>query len=83
MYFDSSLNLEGVGIGVHFISPQGNHLKYVLQIHYKVSNNGTAYEALKHGLRIAVSLGIKQLIATMTTRSSSTKSTRHAISRRK
>jgi ribonuclease HI len=38
-------------------------LKYVLQIHYKASNNGTEYEALIHGLRIAVSLGIKQLIA--------------------
>jgi ribonuclease HI len=38
-------------------------LKYILQIHYKASNNGTEYEALIHGLRIAVSLGIKQLIA--------------------
>jgi ribonuclease HI len=56
------LNLEGVGAGVLFISPQGDHLKYVLQIHYKVSNNGTEYEALIHGLRIAVSLGIKRLI---------------------
>jgi hypothetical protein len=38
-------------------------LKYVLQIHYKASNNGTEYEALIHGLRIVVSLGIKRLIA--------------------
>jgi ribonuclease HI len=43
--------------------PQGDHLKYVLQIHYKVSNNGAEYEALIHGLRITVSLGIKRLIA--------------------
>jgi ribonuclease HI len=34
-------------------------LKYVLQIHYKASNNGVEYEALIHGLRIVVSLGIK------------------------
>jgi hypothetical protein len=34
-----------------------------LQIHYKASNNGTEYEALIHGLRIAVFLGIKRLIA--------------------
>jgi hypothetical protein len=61
MYFDGSLNLEGAG--VLFISPQGDHLKYVLQIHYKASNNGAEYEALIHGLRIAVSLGIKRLIA--------------------
>jgi ribonuclease HI len=34
-----------------------------LQIHYKASNNGAEYEALIHGLRIEVSLGIKQLLA--------------------
>jgi ribonuclease HI len=45
------------------ISPQGEQLKYVLQIHYKASNNGAEYEALIHGLCIAVSLGIKRLLA--------------------
>jgi ribonuclease HI len=63
MYLDGSLNLKGSGAGVLFISPQGDHLKYVLQIHYKASNNSAEYKALIHGLRIAVSLGIKQLIA--------------------
>jgi hypothetical protein len=63
MYFNGSLNLEGVGTDVLFISPQGDHLKYVLQIHYKVSNNGAEYEALIHGLRITVYLRIKRLIA--------------------
>jgi ribonuclease HI len=63
MYFDSALNLEGAGIGVFLISPQGEQLKYVLQIHYKDSNNGAEYGALIHGLRIAVSLGIKRLLA--------------------
>jgi ribonuclease HI len=63
MYFDGSLNLEGAGAGVLFILPQGGHLKYVLQIHYKASNNSAEYEALIHGLCIAISLGIKRLIA--------------------
>jgi ribonuclease HI len=63
MYFDGSLNLEGVGAGVLFVSPQGDHLKYALQIHYKASNNSAEYEALIHGLRIVVSLEIKRLIA--------------------
>jgi ribonuclease HI len=44
------------------ISPQGEQLKYVVQIHYKASNNGAEYEALVHGLLIAVSLGIKRLL---------------------
>jgi ribonuclease HI len=63
MYFDGDLNLEGTGVGVLLISPQGEQLKYVLQIHYKASNNGAEYEALIHRLRIVVSLGIKQLLA--------------------
>jgi ribonuclease HI len=63
MYFDGPLNLEGASAGVLFISPLGDHLKYVLQIHYKASNNGAEYEAPIHGLRIVVSLGIKRLIA--------------------
>jgi ribonuclease HI len=63
MYFDGSLNLEGAGVGVLFISPQADHMKYVLEIHYKASNNGAKYEALIHELRIVVSLGIKRLIA--------------------
>jgi ribonuclease HI len=63
MYFNSSLNLEGAGAGMLFISPQGDHLKYVLHIRYKASNNSAEYEALIHGLCIDVSLGIKRLIA--------------------
>jgi ribonuclease HI len=62
MYFDGALNLKRAGAGVFLISPQGEQLKYVLQIHYKASNNGAEYEALVHGVRIVVSLGIKQLL---------------------
>jgi ribonuclease HI len=48
---------------VLFISPQGEQLKYILQIHNKASNNRAKYEDLIHGLRAAVSLGIKRLLA--------------------
>ncbi|XP_072146368.1 uncharacterized protein [Setaria viridis] len=63
MYFDGALNLEGAGAGVLFISPKSEQLKYVLQIHYKATNNDTEYEALIHGLRIAALLGIKHILA--------------------
>ena len=59
MYFDGSLKIEGGGTRVLFISPKGEQLKYVFQILFKVSNNEAKYEALLHGLRLAVSLGIK------------------------
>jgi hypothetical protein len=62
MYFDDSLKLEGAGAGVLLISPKGEQLKYVLQIFWKVSNNEDEYEALLHGLRLAISLGIKRLL---------------------
>jgi ribonuclease HI len=48
--------------GVLFIYPKGEKLKYVFQILFEVSNNEAKYEALLHGLHLAVSLGIKRLL---------------------
>jgi ribonuclease HI len=62
MYFDGSLKLDGGGAGVLFISPRGEQLKYVFQILFEVSNDEAEYEALLHGLCLAVSLGIKRLL---------------------
>ena len=59
MYFDGSLKLGGAGGGVLFISPDGKQLKYVLQILWQATNNEAEYEALIHGLRVAITLGIK------------------------
>jgi ribonuclease HI len=62
MYFDGSLKLDGGGAGILLISPRGEQLKYVLQILWTVSNNEAEYEALLHGLLLAISLGIKRLL---------------------
>ena len=62
MYLDGSLKLGGGGAGVLFISPKGEQLKYVFQILFEVSNNEAEYKALLHGLRLAISLGIKRLL---------------------
>nr|CAE03810.2 OSJNBa0027H09.10 [Oryza sativa Japonica Group]CAE76081.1 B1340F09.19 [Oryza sativa Japonica Group] len=62
MHFDGSKRLSGTGAGVVLISPTGERLSYVLWIHFSASHNVAEYEALLHGLRIAVSLGIKRLI---------------------
>jgi ribonuclease HI len=62
MYFNGSLKLDGGSAGVLFISPRDEQLKYVLQILWEVSNNEAEYEALLHGLRLAISLGIKRLL---------------------
>ena len=61
MYFDGSLNLNGAGVGVYFISSLGEKLCYVLHQHFRASKNTAEYEAALHGLRIAVELGVKRL----------------------
>ena len=61
MYFDGSLKLQGAGARILFIAPKGEQLKYALQLLFSASNNAAEYEALIHGLNIAISLGIKRL----------------------
>jgi ribonuclease HI len=62
MYFDASLNIDGVGAGVYFISSSRDRLSYVLRIHFKASNNAVEYEVALHDLRITIELSIKRLI---------------------
>jgi ribonuclease HI len=62
MYFDGLLRLQGAGPGILFIAPRGDQLKYALQLLFSASNNVVEYEALVHGLSIAISLDIKRLM---------------------
>src|SRR3954467_14188869 len=61
MHFDGSKMLAGLGAGVILTSPTGDTVQYVLQIMYTDSNNAAEYEALLHGIRMAVSMGIQRL----------------------
>jgi hypothetical protein len=63
IYFDGSLMKTGAGAGLLFISPLEKHLRYVLRLHFSVSNNVAEYEALVNGLRIAIELGVRRLDA--------------------
>jgi ribonuclease HI len=63
MYFDGSLMKTGAGAGLLFISPLRKHLRYMLRLHFPVSNNMAEYEALVNGLRIAIELGVRRLDA--------------------
>jgi ribonuclease HI len=44
------------------ISPEGDMLKYVIQIKFLATNNTAEYEGLVTGLRLAKELGIRQLL---------------------
>jgi hypothetical protein len=58
MYFDGSYTLKGAGAGVVLIPPEGDVLKYAIQIEFPTTNNTTEYEGLVIRLRLAKELGI-------------------------
>jgi ribonuclease HI len=51
-----------LGDGVVFTSPKRHKLLYVLQIHFRASNNVAEYEALVHGLKLAKEIGIRRIL---------------------
>jgi ribonuclease HI len=53
----------GAGVGLLFISPLGEHMRYAVRLHFPASNNMAEYEALLCGLKIAIETGIKLLNA--------------------
>ena len=61
MFFDGSLNINGAGAGILFVSPNKDKLRYVLRILFPASNNIAEYKACLHGIRLAVELGVKHL----------------------
>jgi ribonuclease HI len=63
MFFDGSLMKTGADANLLFISPLGNHLRYVLRLHFPASNNVAEYKALVNGLRITIELGVRRLYA--------------------
>jgi ribonuclease HI len=60
--FDGSKRVEGARAGVVLISPQGDKMKYVLQMSFpNASKNEAEYEALLHGMRMAKASGATRL----------------------
>jgi ribonuclease HI len=58
VYFDGSYTLKGVGAGVVPIPPEGEVLKYAIQLEFPATNNIAEYEGLVTSLRLAKDLGI-------------------------
>ena len=61
MYFDGSLMKKGTGVGLVFVSPLGVRMRYMVRLHFPLSNNVAEYEAHINGLHIAIELGIQRL----------------------
>jgi hypothetical protein len=58
IYFDESYSLKGVGAGVMLIPPEGNVIKYAIQLEFLATNNNANYEGLVTGLWLAKDLDI-------------------------
>jgi ribonuclease HI len=61
MYFNGSFTLNGVGVGIMLISPNGDRLLYVFQLYFRATSNVAEYEALVNDPRIATMLGVQWL----------------------
>jgi hypothetical protein len=58
MYFDGPYTLKGAGAGVVLIPPEGDVLKYAIQIDFPATNTAE-YEGLVTWLRLAKELSIR------------------------
>jgi ribonuclease HI len=59
MFFDCSYSLKGAGTGVVLIPPEGDILKYAIQLKFLATNNIIEYKELVTGLRLAKELDIR------------------------
>ncbi|XP_075658902.1 uncharacterized protein LOC142628746 [Castanea sativa] len=57
----SSVRKKG-GVGVIIITPEGETLKYGVQLTFSATNNETEYEGVLRELRVGKALGIKNLL---------------------
>jgi ribonuclease HI len=58
VYFDGSYTLKGAGADVVLIPPEGDILKYGIQLDFPGTNNIAEYEGLVIGLRLAKEIDI-------------------------
>jgi ribonuclease HI len=59
MYFNGSYTLKDVGVGLMLIPPEGDVLKYAIQLEFPATNNLAEYDGLVNGLRLAKDLSIR------------------------
>jgi hypothetical protein len=62
MYSNGSYTLKGARAGVVLILPEGDMLKYMIQIEFPATNNTAKYEVLVTGHRLAKELDIRWLL---------------------
>ncbi|XP_074373793.1 uncharacterized protein LOC141714158 [Apium graveolens] len=62
-HVDGAVNNGGAGAGIVLVSPEGHHLMSAIHFKFYAMNNDAEYEALINGLKIALEMGVRNLIA--------------------
>ncbi|XP_074337271.1 uncharacterized protein LOC141674466 [Apium graveolens] len=63
LHVDGAVNNNGAGAGIVLVTPEGHHLMSTIHFKFHVTNNDVEYEALINGLKIALEVGVVNLIA--------------------
>ncbi|XP_027154956.1 uncharacterized protein LOC113755085, partial [Coffea eugenioides] len=63
LFFDGAANSFGVGIGAVLVSPEGKHYPGAAKLQFACTNNMAEYEACIFGLKMALEMEVKKLIA--------------------
>ncbi|XP_074363974.1 uncharacterized protein LOC141704674 [Apium graveolens] len=62
LHVDGAVNNGGAGAGIVLVSPEGHHLMSAIHFNFYATNNDAEYEALISGLKIALEMGVWNLI---------------------
>ncbi|XP_074360099.1 uncharacterized protein LOC141700176 [Apium graveolens] len=63
LHVDGAVKNNGAGAGIVLVTLEGHHLMSVIHFKFYVTNNDAEYEALINGLKIALEVGVLNLIA--------------------
>ncbi|XP_022889077.1 uncharacterized protein LOC111404514 [Olea europaea var. sylvestris] len=63
LFIDESSGEAGSGAGIVLEIPEGHKLNCAVRFGFKISNNGTEYEALLAGLKLARKMQVRRLLA--------------------
>nr|XP_027093622.1 uncharacterized protein LOC113714023 [Coffea arabica] len=63
LFFDGAANSFGAGIGAVLVSPEGKHYPGAAKLQFTCTNNMADYEACIFGLKMALEMEVKELIA--------------------
>ncbi|XP_074346814.1 uncharacterized protein LOC141685617 [Apium graveolens] len=63
LHVDGGMNNNRAGAGIILVTQEGHHLMSAINFKFYVTNDDTKYEALINGLKIALEVGVVNLIA--------------------